>query len=417
MDATYKLIINFKNSGKKGRVVNFRSSLLWLIISYLCITSLCINSLCFASHYGPSLLFHKPYSTEPALGSIFVNFCGGKTSQGYNRNGQIVPFLQEYGSEDLLRRFMDTTVSKDDTESLGKIAFAGTLGFERLNLAYSKNIHHHCFIGIGTVIQNLQVGDIKPTITLYKPLNPEDQKKLEILESKIPNSLNTSGMLTTAIEFGYNRIFDNFSSINFLQFFISGCIATPQVIHGHNLSILQYPLAGNISFAYPVTGIVTCGINQHLNLGAYGTIIPFQPKQITAPVNNTGTENTILLDHFTALTVYPKPVLSSVFYIEAHSFITNFMATFGYGSSWGIPWKVTARNQQKYPDPIINNNQLLNGWNLGSMFFQIDYSFRSEKHPYGPALSLSYVFPLAGRYFPKINILGAAFNLGLHYTF
>ena len=392
--------------------MNRRLSLILLIVAHIA-----ISSSIFASHYGPSLLFHKPYSTEPALGSIFVNFCRGKTSQGYNRNGQIVPFLQEYGSEDLLRRFMDNSVSRDNIESLGKISFTGTLGFERLNLAFSKNIHHHCFIGIGTVVQNLQVGDITPTINLYKPLNPEDQKKLDVMESKIPNSLNTSGMLTTAIEFGYNRVFDNFESINFLQFFISGCIATPQVINGHSLSILQYPLAGNISFAYPVTAILTGGINKHLNVGVYGTIIPFQPRQINAPVNNTGTQNNILLDHVTALTVYPKPVLSSVFYIEAHSFITNFMTTFGYGSSWGIPWKITAVDKQNYPDHLINNNELLNGWNLGSLFLQVDYSFRSEKHPYGPALSLSYVFPLAGRYFPKINIIGAAFNLGIHYDF
>jgi hypothetical protein len=375
------------------------------------------TSSCWASNYGPSLLFHKPYSTEQHLGSIFVNYCAGKTSQGFNRNGQIVPFLQEYGSEDLLRRFIDADAGKDSIESLGKIAFSGTLGFERLNLGYSKNIHRHCFIGIGTVVQNLQVDDITPTVTLYKPLNPQDQHKLEILKSKIPDSLNTSGMLTTAIEFGYNRIFDSLESLQHLQFFIKGSIATPQVIHGQNLSILQYPLAGNISFAYPVTMILALGINQHLNIGAYGMIIPFQPRQVSAPVNNTGTHNTILLDHVTALTVYPKPVLSSVFYIEAHSFITNFMATVGYGSSWGIPWKISALDQKNYPDNLINNNELLNGWNIGSLFFQLDYSFRSEKHPLGPALSLSYVLPLAGRYFPKISIISGAFNLGIHYDF
>lgn len=385
-----------------------------ILISIICF---CISISCWASHYGPGLIFHKPYSTEPNLGTIYTSYCAGKTSQGYNRNGQTVPFLQEYGSEDLLRRFIDSSVARDDIESLGTIQFSGTLGFERFNLFCCKNIHHHCFISIATIIQNLQVDDITPTITLYKPLNPQDQKKLEILESKIPTSMNTSGMLTTAIEFGYNRKFENLESLEFLQFFIKGSIATPQVMHGQNLSILQYPLAGNISFAYPVTTILALGVNQHLNIGVYGTIIPFQPRQVSAPVNTSGTHNDILMDHLAAVTVYPKPVISSVFYIETHHFITNFMATAGYGASWGIPWKISAFDKEKYPDDLINDNELLNGWNIGSMFLQVDYSFRSEKHPYGPALSLAYVFPLAGRYFPKINIIGGAFNLGIHYDF
>ncbi len=390
------------------RTLNLWLSIIWYIT---------VSIPCYASNYGPSLLFHKPYSTADYQGTAFLNYCTGKTSQGYNRQGQIVPFLQEYGDEDLLRRFIDPTVPKDDIESLGTINFSGTLLFERLNLGYSKNIHKHCFISIGTVVQNLQVSNIQPTIKLYKPLNEDDAHKLEILESKIPDSLNASGMLTTAIEFGYNNIFYDFTSINFLQFFIKGSIATPQVIHGHSLSILQYPLAGNISFAYPVTAIATLGLNKHLNFGLFGMVIPFQPRQIFAPVNNTTSHNNMLLDHATYLTVYPHAVLSSVFYIEAHSFIDNMMTTFGYGSSWGIPWKISAFDKKNYPDALINHNELLNGWNIASLFFQLDYSFRSEKHPQAPALSLSYVFPLAGRYFPKINIIGGAFNLGIHQEF
>ena len=369
------------------------------------------------SSYGPGLLFHKPYSTEEYSGTIYLNYCTGTTNEGYNRLGKTVPFLQEYGDEDLLRHFIDPSVGADNIESLGKVIFSGTLSFERLTLFYSKNIHKHCFMSIATVVQNLQVDDITPAITLYKPLNQADQQRLEILESKIPTSLNTSGMLTTAIEFGYNRIFENFESINFLQFFIKGSVATPEVVHGYNLSILQYPLAGNISFAYPVTTILVLGINNHLNFGVHGTIIPFQPRQVSAPVNRINSHNSILAAEICALTVYPKPVLSSVFYVEAHSFITNFMTTVGYGSSWGMPWRISAIDQKTYPDDVINDNELLNGWNITSMFFQVDYSFRSEKHPFAPSLFLAYVFPLAGRYFPKINIISGAFNLGLSCDF
>jgi hypothetical protein len=378
----------------------------------------CISISCWASHYGPGLIFHKPYNPEPQLGTIYTSYCVGKTSQGYNRQGQTVPFLQEYGSENLLRRFIDPTVPNDNTESLGVMKFSGTLGFERLNLFYFKNIHHNCFIGIGTVIQNLQVDDITPEISLTKTLTPTQEKTLEILITKIPQSLNTSGMLTTAIEFGFNKVFDNLESVNFFQLFLKGSIATPQAFHGHNLSILQYPLGGNISFAYPMTAIINLGIHKHINFGIYSSIIPFQPRQVMhAPINNTNSHNSILLTETAQVIVYPKPVLSSAFYIEIHNFVKNMMLTAGYGSSTGMPWKIHAMDQNKYPDERINSNELLNGWNIASIFAELDYSFRSEKHPLGPTLSLAYVFPISGRYFPKISIVSGTFNLGIHYDF
>jgi hypothetical protein len=371
----------------------------------------------YACDYGPGLLFHKTYDTEPYLGSMFVNYTAGSTSKSYDKHGQVVPFLQEYGSDDLLHRFIDPMLSQTNTETIGQIKFTGNLDFERLYLFYCKNIHRNCFIAIGTMIQNMQINAMESIVKVDTTLNFTEEQQLAVFSSKFSKNLNTSGMLTTAIEFGYNRIFEDLESINFLQLFLSGSIATPQVMHGHNLAILQYPLAGNISFGYPLTAILACGINKHLNVGVFGMIIPFQPRQINGHVNHKGSHNNILLDHETALTVYPKPVLSSVFYIEAHSFIKNFMATFGYGSSWGMPWKIKARDEKKYPEDVINDNELLNGWNICSMFAQVDYNLQSEKHPYAPTLSLFYVFPISGRYFPKINIIGGMFTLGIHYDF
>lgn len=371
----------------------------------------------YAGQYGPSLLFHKPFSPEQYQGNFCMSFTAGQTSQGYNRDSKIVPFLQEYGSEDLLRRFIDRTVPKDDIESIGKINFSGTLDFQRLTLYYYKNIHHDLFIGIGTSIQNLDVHNIGTDITLKAPLNAQELHNLEIFTSKIPTNINTSGMLTTFIDLGFNKVFTHFTSVNFLQFFIKGSIATPQLIHGNNLSILQYPLAGNLSFAYPITAIVALGISKYINFGVYGAIIPFQPAQLVAPVKVSASQNQVLLTETTLLKVSPKPVSSAVFYLEAHSFLPNFMATMGYGSTYGAKWKIASYDQYNYPDEKINENGLLNSWNISSMFFQINYNFTSEKHPQAPHVSLFYVLPLSGKYYPKISAVGGSGGLTCTYQF
>lgn len=370
-----------------------------------------------ASAYGPSLLFHKPYNTTPYASHIYLGFSGGTTTQGYDRHGQTVPFLQEYGSEDLLARFLDHTVPVNDITKLGTMKFAGTLNFERLSIGYSKNIHRNCFIGIGTVVQNVEVDNITPTITLTSTLTPKQEHALDILKSKIPNTITSSGIFTTALEFGYNRIFHDFTSINFLQLYLKGAFGIPQIMHGNNFSILQYPLAGNISFSYPVVATILLGLHKHINFGFFNAMIPFQPRQVFAPVNPTLSHNNIVVTELAQIIVSPKPVFSSTMYIELYNFVDNLMLTMGYGSATGLPWKIHAIDQGNFPDPLINSNELLNGFAISSLFLQADYSFKSEKHPYGPAISISYVAPISGRYFPKLATVNGAFGLAIHTQF
>ena len=110
----------------------------------------------------------------------------------------------------------------------------------------------------------------------------------------------------------------------------------------------------------------------------------------------------------TRIKIFPKPVYSTVFYIEAHSFLPHVMATIGYGSSTGMPWKVKSYDETNFPTAAINDSELLQGWSISALFFQLDYSFAHHNNPDAPAISLSYVLPLAGRFFPKVYTLAGA---------
>lgn len=370
-----------------------------------------------ASSYGPSLIFHKPYSPKPYIADYYMSFSAGQTEQAYNKNGQVVPFLQQYGSEDLLKRFLDPTLPKNDNESAGVINFSGIFNYQRLNLFYHKNIHDNLFIGISTSIQNLSVNQINLDIQLYETLTQDEEKRLEHFESKIPKNLNSSGIYATMLNLGYNKIFTNFESIEYLQLFLLGSLGIPQWLYGHNLTVLQYPLGGNIAFSYPITAIVSLGASPYINFGAYGLFIPIQPTQLNAPVNRSQSKNQLLAMDATRIQINPRPVFSTAFYIEAHNFLSNFMATIGYGYSHGMKWEISSFDEFNFPTKVINNNELLNAWTISSLFFQCDYSFTSESNPNAPRISLYYVMPLAGALYPKIQIVGGSYNMIIAYEF
>lgn len=370
-----------------------------------------------SSSYGPSLIFHKPYDNTPYLADYYMSFSAGQTDKAFNKNGQTVPFLQQYGSEDLLKKFLDPSLPKNNAETFGTIDFSGTFNFQRLNLFYSKNIFHDMFIGIATSIQNLSINEIKLEVHLHQDLTKEEEYQLQLFQAKIPKSINSSGMYEALLILGYNKIFTNFTSLKFLQIFLKASLGIPQWLYGHNLTILQYPLGGNIAFSYPITAIIAAGLTKHCNIGGYGLFIPFQPTQLTGVVNRANSNNQFLLTEATRIQVKPQPVFSTVFYVEAHSFVPNFMTTIGYGYTYGMKWNIQSFNEIEFPTEIINSNQLLNAFSVSSLFFQLNYNFASEKNPHAPTISMFYTFPLAGSFYPKIQIIGGSYNMAITYEF
>ena len=80
-------------------------------------------------------------------------------------------------------------------------------------------------------------------------------------------------------------------------------------------------------------------------------------------------------------------------------------------------WTLSPLNQIEFPTTNINQSSLLHPWNLTSMFLQLDYNAASEKRPNAPYLSLFYTIPLAGKLYPKMNIVGGAYALSVKYDF
>lgn len=383
----------------------------------LCIAILYGAPLC-ASQYGPGLLFHKPYNPKPYISNFYMSYTAGQTNSGYNKTGATVPFLQEYGQEDFLARFIDPTLPKTDITSLGTIDLSGTFKFQQVDFTYIKNIHHNMFIGVSTSLRNLSVNGIKPDIIFFNPnLNSDQIYNLELFKGKIPKNLNTSGMYTTAIEFGYNKMFTNFESIDFLHFFLKGQIATPQSLTGNNLTLLQFPIGGNITFSYPLEAILTVGVLDHINIGLFGMFITIQPTQITAPVNPTASNNRVILTEVTRVQVNPKPIFSLVGYMEFHNFLPRCTGTIGYGTAHGLQWSLSSFDQINFPNKQINRTEILSPWGITSMFFTFDYSFACEKEPHAPGVSFSYVIPITGFYYPKMNVGAGLYSLLFTYEF
>src|SRR3990167_1631861 len=104
-----------------------------------------------ASQYWPNALFFKSLPEEPYFNGINVTMSGAFAHDAYNNDGNNVPFLQQYGNEDLLKRFVNPNLSPDNIESMGEGQLSGKYQFRQLIVQSTKNIMHGLFIGLELV--------------------------------------------------------------------------------------------------------------------------------------------------------------------------------------------------------------------------------------------------------------------------
>ncbi len=373
-----------------------------------------------ASQYGPNMFFQKPYDPENYIGNFTGTFCAGKTNQSYDQGGQVVPFLQNYGKEDILLYFIDPVTYYDSIEKIGTMDFSGSVQFQCTNLSYYKNIMHNMFLGVGTIIQNLDVAIMESNIELTTILTSQQERLLESFESKIPNNLNTSGILSTYLECGYNKKFTEFKSIDFLQLYLRGAILTPQWAEGAQLNVLQFPFTGNLTFGYQVIATITMNITKHMDFGLFGTINSFQSKVMDIPYNDHILNNQLLINKKTLAHYTPGSVYNGAFYWELSRFSHDFMLTTGLSFMYGSARKIKPINDSSYSVVStsyvnVQTNSTLQSWNVTTLFFELDYNFLTKENPQGPCLTVYFNTPLSGLLYPKINAIGGAFGLSFNY--
>jgi hypothetical protein len=137
------------------------------------------------SQYKPDSSFQKPYVTQDYFTNISWNLSGGSTAHAYTAQGTQVNFLQQFGTEDLLQRFIDQSLPVSDTTSIGKGTLKGEFHVRELILGCYKNINHGFFIEGATAIQDLFIDAINVQL-VPTPSQITDEQRREKVKRHTP---------------------------------------------------------------------------------------------------------------------------------------------------------------------------------------------------------------------------------------
>lgn len=366
-----------------------------------------------ASQYWPNSVLFKSMPESPYLAAPNITISGAYAKDAYNADGKSVPFLQQYGSEDLLKRFVDTTLPSDSVESMGNGLISGEYHFRQLITQCSKNIMHGFFIGLEFVFQDLTVSSINVD---YAPseeqLTAEQKDYLVDLKQIIPSTINESGLFTTFVLLGWHKKFESFKHLDFLDICFDTGFAAPSSMKRNNNSILQIPFIDLPCFVYPLISILTIGFREKYVLGWYGLVMPYQPTVIQAAVNTTSSNSQLLLTDSVPVILSPGLNLSSAIYLQISDLYPGYTGTIAYSCMGGASTSV----KPIHPIEITDLSEH-DPWNCGSLIFQLDYNFATKSKPRAPIVSGFFSVPLSGKLYQKSYLFGGACTLQINYDF
>ena len=131
-------------------------------IFYCCIIINQLFQTITASQYAPNIFFSKPSKDVANQSNFSIGFSAGFANKAFNANGETVPFLQQYGTEDFLNRFIEPSLGPDNLTSAGLGHISGKYHFKQFRFIYEQNIHHKLLFGAEISLQDLSITNITP---------------------------------------------------------------------------------------------------------------------------------------------------------------------------------------------------------------------------------------------------------------
>lgn len=371
-----------------------------------------------ASQYNPNGFFLKPFKDLPYHTNASISFSAGSANTAFDRNGKTVPFLQQYGPEDFLERFVNPSIGLDNLESAGQGHISGIYQFKQYRFAYGHNIFHQLVFGTVFAIQDISITNINAKfIESEYPLSSNQINYLDKLNQSIPNTINQSGLFTATLYLGYNEKLINFNHIESLHVLLLAGISTPQSMENKNFSVLQHPCSANIHFGYPVTTSINAHVRNWFSCGFSGLVAAFQPVTVTIPINKTSENNFLLFSQSTQAKIDQAPFFAATLYAELKNPARGLVGTIAYNYSSYLGSKITPIDLTQFPAAHANKSIALDGYSLGAILLQLDIDSSKNNNKVAPLVSFFVSIPIVGKLYQKTYLFGGSSTLQVSYIF
>lgn len=394
--------------------------------------STCLQAMNTTFRHQPNS-FPQPRFATKNLGSWELNVAHQVANHSFNGDGNVVGLLDFNGPTNLLKRFVNTALPYNNSETFGTAVMSGNMSTLQYNFAAFQNFGSHFFATAQTTysidsLKNFSIAplrnnncqfltqaeiDSNPALKTYlqdltKLLTP-DNCNTGVIQNSVGPSIFTVGYTTSLQHFEYVDFVDITAQTGF-------CVPVTE-LDNKCLKLSALPYNHNVNLGLPFMLNVAVGLYDWLNFGGTGLVIAYIKNDQIIPLNTTATTNSVLIDQKALVQVQHHPFIYFNAYIEAEQIIPKLTLLFGvsYAKQFSTCYK--SSDSAKFSNTIINNYPTHKPWEILNLTFSGEIDLSTEESTMMPRIKCMYILPIWGISVFKTSELMGQFALECSYQF
>lgn len=375
--------------------------------------------------------FPQPRFARNYLGSFELRIAQDTAKNSFDAQGNVVGLLNFNGPTDLLKRFVNTNLPYNNTETFGKAIMSANLSTLQYNFTFTQNFGSHFFAYASITasqdtLKNLLIQPITNNCNLMSQADINANLALKTYLQDLQNLLTNNcdkGIVQNNLgpnifTIGYTTSLQHFNRLDFIDITAQTGLCLPLTSLDKNQPILSaLPFTHNVNLGIPVMLNCALGFYDWLNLGATGLITFFIKNDQIIPLNTTKTTNAVLISEYALTEVAHHPFVYFNAYLEAEQLIPRLtcLVAMSYAKQFSTHYSST--NQTMFSDNLINKYPTHHAWQRLNLTFSGELDLTINNSKIMPRIKCMYVLPVWGTSVFKTSELMGQLALECTYNF
>ena len=394
--------------------------------------------------YKASQFFYRPRLTEPGLFSIvgYSNWGGG--DDGYNEERELVPLLSIWGCQNMQfiakgvpqsilnknpNSILNDLYEKDAECPFGQLCFSGKFRILSWDFDLQKNFCDGFFLHIHLPVRKLRIYNIKfQDLSTYENSGQVDFQQWRNFTFNFDEDINKYGLCFSrsvsnsgpgdlTFNLGKTINYEETTKIDFVDATLEAGILLPTGRSTDPSEPFDLPTGYNKHLGFPVAFSLSIGIFEWFTTGTYFNILLFKSNTQCIRMKTDLCQNgPIKLASGTA-NVKRGPLFTYGFYLEADHVTRGFTFLFGYQLNNQSKTEVTPFDNPTFDPFIVNSDSMLQGWQMSTINFLVEYDFADLEHPNRPKLGVTLDLTAKGKQIFRTKVGGFFFGADISCNF
>lgn len=391
-----------------------------LIIALITMT---IHGLDNPHFYKASQFLYKTRFEEPWLTSGWINFAGGHSENSLNACGDETSLLNLYGEQDMVHIaenvpafildknpdcILNILWQKTPKNCFGKLQFEGEFKVIDINFNVEQNFLGGFFVQINIPVRKLEINNIRflddSSAENAGNVNMADwtsfisnfKANLNLYGIIYNNNIKAKGFGDLVMLIGKTVNYENTQKLDFVDITAKTGVLFPTGKRSDPDQLFSLPTGYDGFWGIPILSTLQIGLFDWLTLGTYLNLLNFFSRTKQMRIKTAQEQNGQIKLLKDCVIVQKGKILTFGTYFEADHIAKGYSVFIGYQFNKEFSTTVSALSKLVNAD-IANTDSQLQGWEMQTLNFYLEYDFSNFENPNRPYLGIGVDIPFRGK--------------------